>query len=97
VGGVTIENVNHRGSTSTVDAYVYHAMRDAMLKVLPTGAPGMTRDQMLNALVPHLPGDLFPGGAKQAHSVSARRSSIRAVLATRTLVVETRVKPTRSG
>ena len=30
-GRVTIENVNHPGSTSKVDAGMYHAMRDAML------------------------------------------------------------------
>jgi hypothetical protein len=86
-GGVTIESVYNPGSTSTVDAGMYHAMRDAMLKVLPTGAPGMTRDQMLDALVPHLPADLFPGGAKagwwsravqldlEAKGVIARESS----------------------
>lgn len=63
-GRVTIENVNHPGQTCTVDVGMYHAMRDAMLKVLPTEAPGLTRAQMLDALVPHLPDDLFPGGAK---------------------------------
>lgn len=36
---VTIENVNHPGQTSTVDAGMYHAMRNAMLEVLPTDAP----------------------------------------------------------
>ena len=30
-GRVTVENVNHPGRTSTVDAGMYHAMRDALL------------------------------------------------------------------
>jgi len=38
-GRVTVENVNHPGSTSSVDAGMYHAMRDALLAVLPTAAP----------------------------------------------------------
>ena len=61
---VTIENVNHPGLTSTVDARMYRAMRDALLKVLPDTAPGLTQDQLRDAVGPHLPDDLFPGGAK---------------------------------
>lgn len=57
-------NVNHPGSTSTVDADMYHAMRQAMLEVLPTEGPGLTEAQMRDALMPRLPDDLFPGGAK---------------------------------
>ena len=63
-GRVTIENVNHPGQTSEVDAGMYHPMRVAMLAVLPLGPPAFTRDQMLDALVPRLPDDLFPAGAK---------------------------------
>jgi hypothetical protein len=63
-GRVTIENVNHPGHTSTVDAGKYHAMRAALLKVLPADAPGLTQAEMQHAVVPHLPDDLFPGGAK---------------------------------
>lgn len=48
-GRVTIENVNHLGSPSRVDAGMYNAMRDAMLKVLPTKAPGLTVDQVREA------------------------------------------------
>ena len=63
-GRVTIENVNHPGRTSTVDAGMYCAMRDALLKVLPAGAPGLTQAQMRDAVVALLPDELFPGGAK---------------------------------
>ena len=37
VGRVTIENVNHPGQTSEVDAGLYHAMRLAMLDVEAKG------------------------------------------------------------
>jgi len=63
-GRVTIENVNHPERTSTADAGMYHAMRDTLLKVLPTAAPGLTQAEMQDAVVPRLPDDLFPRGAK---------------------------------
>jgi len=63
-GRITIENVNHPGTSSTVDAGMYHAMRDALLKVLPTKPPGLTEAEMRAAVLPQLPEDLFPGGAK---------------------------------
>jgi hypothetical protein len=86
-GRIKIENVNHPGLTSTVDAGMYQAMRDALLKVLPTEAPGLTQAEMRDAVVPRLPDDLFPGGAKagwwsksvqldlEAKGVIARESS----------------------
>jgi hypothetical protein len=61
---VRIENVNHPGSSTTVDAGLYNAMREALLAVLPESAPGMTESQMRQAVLPKLPEDLFPGGAR---------------------------------
>ena len=63
-GRVTVENVNVPGRTTTVDAEKYRAMRDALLAVLPSEPPGLTQNEMREAVVPHLPEDLFPGGAK---------------------------------
>jgi hypothetical protein len=63
-GRVTVENVNVPGRTTTVDAGKYDAMRDALLAVLPSEPPGLTQNEMLEAVVAHLPEDLFPGGAK---------------------------------
>ena len=63
-GRVAIENVNHLAQTSDVDAGMYHAVRDALLKVLPSDAPGLTQAQFQEAIGPHLPDDLFPGGAR---------------------------------
>lgn len=61
---IAIENVNVPGRSTRVDAKKYAAMRSALLKVLPAKPPGLTQVDMFAALVPHLPDDLFPGGAK---------------------------------
>jgi hypothetical protein len=61
---VRIENVNHPGSSTSVDAGLYEAMREALLAVLPEVAPGLTEAQMRTAVVAHLPEDLYPGGAR---------------------------------
>ncbi|OGO52293.1 MAG: hypothetical protein A2V84_14260 [Chloroflexi bacterium RBG_16_70_13] len=63
-GRVRIENVNHPGSSTAVDAGLYNAMREALLAVLPDGAPGMTESQMRQAVLRKLPEDLFPGGER---------------------------------
>jgi hypothetical protein len=63
-GRVRIENVNHPGSSTNVDAGLYNAMREALLAVLPAAAPGMTESQMRQAVLPKLPEELFPGGAR---------------------------------
>jgi hypothetical protein len=60
---VAIENVNHPGKTTVVDAAKYHAMRGALLAVLPDTAPGVTEAAFREAVLAHLPDDVFPGGA----------------------------------
>jgi hypothetical protein len=61
---ITVENVNVPGYTTRVNKVRYEAIHQALWKVLPTAAPGMTQQEMFDAVVPHLPEDLFPGGAK---------------------------------
>ncbi|MFZ5962319.1 DUF6958 family protein [Thalassococcus sp. BH17M4-6] len=61
---VAVENVNHPGQVTRVDAAKYTAIRELMLKVLPKGAPGLTNAQLKDAMRPDLPQDLFPGGDK---------------------------------
>ena len=63
-GRVVVENVNVPGHTTRLDAGMYQAMRKAMLQVVPANAPGLTQSEMQHAVLPHLPADLFPGGAK---------------------------------
>ncbi len=61
---IVVENVNVPGRSSRVDAAMYRAMKAAMLKVLPAKAPGLTQAEIREAVVPHLPQDLYPSGAK---------------------------------
>jgi hypothetical protein len=63
-GKIEIENVTSPGKTHRVDAAKFLAMREAVLKVLPAGRPGMTPAEVRRAVLPHLPPDLFPGGEK---------------------------------
>jgi hypothetical protein len=39
-------------------------MKKALLKALPKKPPGMTQTEMREAVLPHLPKEEFPGGAK---------------------------------
>ena len=61
---VVVENINTPGRTTRVNAVKYQAMRRAMLEVLPFEAPGLTQAEMREAVIPHLPEELYPGGAK---------------------------------
>lgn len=61
---IEIENFTSPGHTYRVDADKFNAMRKAFLKVLPAKSPGMTAAEIGEAVLPHLPDDLFPGGAK---------------------------------
>lgn len=61
---IVVENVNHPGQATRVDAAKYAAMRSALLKVLPARMPGLTQAEMATAVLRHLPREHFPGGAK---------------------------------
>ena len=61
---VAIENVTHPGKRTEVDGAMYRAMREALLRVLPPHAPGLTREEYHHAVIPHLPQELYPEGAK---------------------------------
>lgn len=60
---IEVENINTPGKTSRVNAAKYAAMKSAMLKVMTKTAPGDTANDIKEATKPHLPEDLFPGGA----------------------------------
>jgi hypothetical protein len=62
-GTVVVENVTRPGTSRSVDAGKYGAMRQAVLRVLPRQAPGMTLADALAAVLPLLPQALFPEGA----------------------------------
>jgi hypothetical protein len=59
---IEIENINTPGRTERVNRAKYMAMRDALLAVLPSEAPGLTVADAKEALLPCLPDDLFPQG-----------------------------------
>ena len=61
---IEIENVLRPGSTYSVDAARYAAMKHAYLAVLPTAPPGMTVAEIGEHLLPHLSEDHFPGGTQ---------------------------------
>ena len=61
---VVVENVNVPAQTTRLDAGMYNAMRRALLRAVPSKAPGLTQSEMREAVLPHLPPELFPGGAK---------------------------------
>ncbi len=59
---IEVRNINSPDHVTRVDTAKYEAMRDAMLKVMPAEAPGMTPAEIIAAVKPLLPQDLFPGG-----------------------------------
>ena len=61
---IAVQTPNVPGYTSTVDRVKYEATRKALLKALPAKEPGLTQTEMMQAVLLHLPQDLFPGGAK---------------------------------
>ena len=61
---VEVENVNHPGQVKLVDAAMYDAMRQALLKILPKTPPGLTVEEIYDKVATQLPKDLFLAGAK---------------------------------
>lgn len=88
---ITVENVNTPGRTSRVNAAKYGAMKEVLLRVLPNKEPGLTQQEMIDAVLPHLPQDLFPGGATAGWWVKTVQLDLEA----RGKVVRERSKPLR--
>lgn len=61
---IEVQNVLQPGKTYRVDADKFNAMKEAVLKALPKGAPGLTVTDLRAALDPHLSQAHFPGGEK---------------------------------
>jgi hypothetical protein len=75
---IEIENVVSPGKIYRVDRKKYEAMRDALLKALPAAAPGLKVADAKIALLPHLPDDLFPDGAKAGWWLKAAQLDLEA-------------------
>ena len=61
---IEVENVNHPGQVTRVDAEMYEAMKLAYLTIVPKALPGLTVAEIHQRLLAHLPDKLFPQGAK---------------------------------
>ncbi len=59
---IEVENVGQPGKLYRVDAAKYAAMREAMIAILPAEKPGLPVAEIIAAVKPRLPQDLFPGG-----------------------------------
>ena len=60
---IEVQNVNVPGQVTRVNKAKYQAMKAAMLEVLPSEAPGLNQKEVREAVISHLPQDLFPGGS----------------------------------
>lgn len=63
---VEVENVNHPGRTSRVDAARYRSLRATFARVMPTKAPGLNQAEMIAALKEEADPEHFPNGEKVA-------------------------------
>jgi len=61
---VSVRTPNVPGHRGSVDRVKYEAVKKALLRVLPRRSPGLSQAEMIRAVQPHLPQELFPGGAK---------------------------------
>jgi len=61
---IEIENVVSPGRVYRVERAKYEAMRSAYLRAAPASPPGLTVAEIQKRLLPHLPENHFPGGAK---------------------------------
>lgn len=75
---IEIENFTTPGHVTRVDRVKYGAMREALLQVLPVGAPGLTVAEAKERLLPLLPEALFPGGDKAGWWLKAAQLDLEA-------------------
>jgi hypothetical protein len=61
---ILIENFTSPGHKQHVDRAKYMAMHDALMKILPPDAPGLTVADAKTALLAHLSQEHFPNGEK---------------------------------
>jgi len=88
---VILQNLNHPGYAKQVDRAMYEAMKQAFLKVLPETAPGLTFDELAEAVLPHLPESLYPGGAKAGWYTKAVQMDLEA----RNIIARAKNRPLR--
>ena len=60
---ITVQSITSPGRTERVNRAKYMAMREALIAVLPSSAPGITVAEAKESLLAHLLDNLFPAGA----------------------------------
>jgi len=88
---VVVRTPNKPGSSWRVDAVKYEAMRKAMMKVLPRKAPGLTQQEMWDALARAAPKSMFPDRGK----IGWWMKSVQLDLEAKMIVVREQTKPLR--
>lgn len=86
---VIVENVNHPGQTSRVNARKYEAMKNALLQVLPKAEPGLTQSEIQQAVKAFLPDEVFPGGK----TASWWAKTVQLDLEAKQVILRTATKP----
>lgn len=61
---IEVENFTSPGRVQRVDKTKYTAVREAVMRHIPDAEPGATPAELIAAIKPDLPQDLFPGGDK---------------------------------
>jgi hypothetical protein len=88
---IEVENINRPGRTTRVDAAKYRAMKAALLAALDGAEQGLTQFEMREAVRPHLPEELFPGGEKRGWWAK----SVQLDLEAKKVIVRDGAKPLR--
>jgi hypothetical protein len=84
-------SISSPGHVVRVDKAKYDAMKAALLAVVPQQAPGLTVVEVKTGVLPRLPDDLFPGGAKAGWWLKGVQLDLEA----RGVIARENVKPLR--
>ena len=88
---VEMLSISSPGHVVRVDKAKYDAMKAALLAVVPRQAPGLTVAEVKTGVLPRLPDDLFPGGAKAGWWLKGVQLDLEA----RGVIARENVKPLR--
>ncbi|GAO80406.1 MULTISPECIES: hypothetical protein [unclassified Sphingopyxis] len=88
---VEMLNFTSPGHVVRVEKAKYDAMKDALLAAVPSAQPGLTVAEVKARVLPLLPEDLFPGGAKAGWWLKGVQLDLEA----RGLIARENVKPLR--
>ncbi|MBU0826170.1 MAG: hypothetical protein KKA44_14325 [Alphaproteobacteria bacterium] len=84
-------SISSPGHVVRVDKAKYDAMKAALLAVVPEQAPGLTVAEVKAGVLPRLPDDLFPSGAKAGWWLKGVQLDLEA----RGVIARENVKPLR--